>query len=201
MNHPHSPHDEHETSQASHVREFQLLDRNEVPLHIRGRMLGFGSSQSDYHTHPLNTPPPTGAGGPSVRDATVATSTSTSTRCPACRWFEARIFAVDAELSPDDVCTCDVPPDAVDHEHAPHCGEEPARARYLVLTYGRTVVDGEHQRRRAVWTNSTFEVIEVLTQRAQGGEKFIPAPAARALAQAAALDDVLRDAYVNRAVV
>src|SRR5688500_15223868 len=52
-------------------------------------------------------------------------------RCSRCRWFEARIIRVDAELGDD-------PRD-----------DEPPRGRYLVLTYGRTRVPGETDRRRA----------------------------------------------------
>lgn len=101
-------------------------------------------------------------------------------RCSACRWFEVRILRAEAELTEDGV------------------SEEP-RGRYLVLTYGRSEVPGETDKRRAVWTDSPFEVLEVLTQRDRGAP-FLPSASARALAQAAAWDDDLTDAYVNRAV-
>ena len=43
------------------------------------------------------------------------------------------------------------------------------------------------------------EVVEILTVKGQT-DPFIPAPSARALAQAADKDDDIQEAYVNRAV-
>lgn len=72
---------------------------------------------------------------------------------------------------------------------------------YLVYTCGGTRVPGETDRRRIVVTSSPYEVIELLTTRSKAsGELFLPRPAQLTLAQAAALDDGIRDAYVNRAV-
>lgn len=122
--------------------------------------------------------------------------------CSRCRWFEARILAVDAELT--DACTCDAPPDrTIDGEpHVAGCGTEPPRARYLVLTYGRSRVPGETDKRRAAWTDSAFEVVELLVQRdrSRGRQPFLPAASARVLAQAAEHDEDIREAFVNRAV-
>lgn len=123
-------------------------------------------------------------------------------RCSACRWFECGIYAVEHEYATDDVCTCGASPGGVfddAHEHTDACGAVPARARYAVVTYGLTLVPGELTKRRVTWTDSAFEVIEVLTQRNRQGA-FLPATSARALAQAAPWDAALRDAYVNRAV-
>jgi len=94
-------------------------------------------------------------------------------RCSACRWFEARVFDVS--------------------------DDENAGSRYLVHTVGRSIVPGESDRNRVAFTNSAFEVIEVLTVR-QGGVPKLPVASGRALAQAAALDEEIAHAFVNRAV-
>lgn len=108
-------------------------------------------------------------------------------RCSRCRWFEARVVRVDAELVTDSKDPA--------LEHA-----EPPSGRYLVLTYGRTRVPGEADKRRATWTDSGFEVVELLVQRDRSEKPFLPAASARVLAQAAEHDDGIREAYVNRAV-
>lgn len=112
--------------------------------------------------------------------------------CSRCRWFEARILRVEAELVPTGELVAGEP------VYAP---EEPT-ARYLVLTYGRSRVPGETDKRRAAWTNSGFEVVEFLVQRDRGRSRapFLPAASARVLAQAAEWDDDIREAFVNRAV-
>jgi hypothetical protein len=174
---------------APPLSDHELPGRDDEVIRVRARLLGFTTSERDDHSHPT---------GYESDDITPTNPAPPGSRCSACRWFEARIMRVSAELVPG--CTCDAPnhPDAF-REHVPGCGEEPARARYLVLTYGRTRVPGETDKRRAAWTDSAFEVIELLTQRS-GGEAFLPAAAARVLAQAAQWDDDLQDAYVNRAV-
>lgn len=72
--------------------------------------------------------------------------------------------------------------------------------KYVVHTIGRSVVPGEQDYARVTFTESAYEVVELLTVRGQA-EPFIPRPSARALAQAADRDDDMHDAYVNRAVV
>jgi hypothetical protein len=71
---------------------------------------------------------------------------------------------------------------------------------YVVHTVGRSILPGEIDYARVSRTSSAYEVVEILTVR-QKGSTFIAAPSLRALAQAAAVDDDMRDAYVNRAVV
>ncbi len=107
-------------------------------------------------------------------------------RCSHCRWFEARILRVDAELVTED-------PDAGEPSYRV---EEPS-GRYLVLTYGRTRVPGETDKRRAAWTNSTFEVIELLVQRDRNERPFLPGASARVLAQASEWDEDIRAAFVS----
>lgn len=70
---------------------------------------------------------------------------------------------------------------------------------YCVYTVGRSTIPGERDFIKYRTTTSAFEVIELLTVRS-GKNAFLPVPAARALAQAAQVDDEIRDAYVNRAV-
>jgi hypothetical protein len=94
-------------------------------------------------------------------------------RCSACRWFEVIIIDTsdDAEAGTD----------------------------YLVYTCGRTMLPGEHDRTRFVYTDSPHEVVSALVVR-QHGQPKLPVASDRALAQAAWLDNEIADAYVNRAV-
>lgn len=92
-------------------------------------------------------------------------------RCSACRWFEVRIFKNN-------------------------------EGWYLVYRLGRTSVPGEDNRISYEWVPSSYEVVEVLTSRYHANGRTVTeltGPAARVLAQAAAYDDDLRDAYVDRA--
>jgi hypothetical protein len=102
-------------------------------------------------------------------------------KCSACRWFSVGIYRVfDA-------------PDGAD--------ARPRARGYVVQTVGESVVPGEQRLARVQETASAYEVLELLTVRRRGAEPFITPQSLRALAQAAHLDDDLRDAYVNRAVV
>lgn len=98
-------------------------------------------------------------------------------RCFACRWYEAYIYTVDT--LPD---------------------YYPTNQRFMVATVGGTAVDGERTYYRAHATSSGFEVVELLTIRKEGKRPYMSTSAARALAQAAEEDDVIREAFVNRAV-
>lgn len=195
MNAPITP-----TPTGPQVQDHEVLNRDDAPMFIRGRLLGFASSQTDDHQyHPGDFARP-------------------GSRCSACRWFECRIFEVTHELF--ETCTCvwegadppkpsriallrsdrdnGVSPDT----HNEMCGVEPARKPYLVLTYGLSDVPGEVDKRRASWTDSPYEIIEFLTQRGRvDRQAFLPAASARALAQAARWSEDINDAYVNRAVV
>lgn len=97
-------------------------------------------------------------------------------RCRACRWFEPRILR-----------------------------EVDGRRRYLVHRTGRSAVPGEVTLTGHEWVHTPHEVVEVLTtrkrdQRTGDRTPYLTQPAARVLAQAAAYDDDLHRAYVNRAV-
>lgn len=93
-------------------------------------------------------------------------------RCGACRWLEVQIYRTVGEAQ-----------------------------KYFVYTVGKTSVPREVDRITPVWTDSAFEIIEVLTVRKSGKEPKLPAASARVLASAAQFDDDIRDAYINRAVV
>jgi hypothetical protein len=101
-------------------------------------------------------------------------------KCSACRWFEVTIIYV------------------------------PADETYAVYTVGRSALNGEQPRPRIQFTQSPHEIIEMLTDRrrrhatdaeAGSSQPRLPVAAAHCLAQAAAVDPDIEDAYVNRAVV
>lgn len=105
-------------------------------------------------------------------------------KCSACRWLEVTIYLRrNGDPSTNDAPTYD----------------------YVIHTLGASDVPGEIDFVRLWETSSAFEVVELLTvrrNRAPGNtETFIPVQHARALAQAASIDDEIREAYVNRAVV
>lgn len=97
-------------------------------------------------------------------------------RCPACRWFEIRILRVSEQ-------------------------SQATPGPYLVHTLGPSTVPGERTFVRSEFAVTAYEVIELCTVRqGERGEPYMPAAAARALSQAAGVDDAIQDAYVNRAV-
>ena len=76
-----------------------------------------------------------------------------------------------------------------------------ACASFVVVTIGGTTVPNEVTYHRAMPTSSGFEVIELLTIRKSGTEPYMSMCASRALSQAAGRDDLIREAWINRAVV
>jgi hypothetical protein len=130
-----------------------------------GRLLGVGSS---FRTHHVGH--------------AIGTFAAPGQRCPACRWFEPRIFR---ELT-----------------EGPHEFDPVVAGQYVVHFAGRTSVPGETTRSRHEYVSGPFEVIELLTTRRinDGREPYLTAPAARVLAQAAGHDRDIRAAYVDRAV-
>lgn len=96
-----------------------------------------------------------------------------SMRCSACRWSEFRLFKEE---------------------------DGDALLPYLVHFTGMSTVLGEETRYRIQDYLTALEVIEVLTTR-RGGNVYLSIPAARLLAQAAAIDDgPLKEAYNARLV-
>jgi hypothetical protein len=121
---------------------------------VTGRLIGYASSHRDRHSpHPMTHARP-------------------GEKCPACRWFEVRIF----RLEPAD----------------------DQRGVYAVHTQGPSRVPGEIVKCRLVFAQTGYEVIELLTVRQDS--VFLPAASSRALSQAAGLDRGIETAYVNRAV-
>jgi len=102
-------------------------------------------------------------------------------KCSACRWFSVGIYRVFAEPTGS--------------------GERLKPRGYVVQTVGESVIPGEQRLARVEETPSAYDVLELLTVRRRGAEPFITSQSLRALAQAARLDEDMRDAYINRAVV
>ena len=71
---------------------------------------------------------------------------------------------------------------------------------YVVHTVGDTVVPSEKRLSRVTRTGSPFAVIEALTVRRPNEEPYLTPQSQRALAEAAELDEGIREAYINRAV-
>lgn len=70
---------------------------------------------------------------------------------------------------------------------------------YAVHTMGPSVIPGDITLCRLARTESPWEVVELLTVR-RDGSVTLPGHSARALAQAALVDEGISTAYVNRAV-
>lgn len=160
-----------------------LLGRDETEIEFCGILIGFASSYRDEHTH----------------DAVDAQGTmqyvESGSRCSSCRWFEVRIFTVDTAYVDDCTCGDTVKPYNENESHMSTCGEVVPEGKYLVLTYGITIVPGESNKRRAVWTDSPYRIIEVLTQRNSSGS-FLPATSAAVISEAARWDEGILDAYL-----
>ncbi len=105
-------------------------------------------------------------------------------KCSACRWFEVSIYRryVEVETSVGDMLGA-------------------TGADYVVHTVGASNVPNEQRLSRIAVTESAFEIVELLTVRKIDEQPFITVQSSRALAQAAARDEDVRDAYINRAVV
>jgi hypothetical protein len=156
--------------------EWDLEVRDGQRMLVVGRLLGFASSRRTDHTH--------GRTYDTGREYDRPARDAQASRCPACRWFEIRIFhvsGVDAEPT---------------GEH-----QSGFPGPYLVHSLGPSVVLGERTFVRAEFARTGYEVIELCTvRRGDRGEPYLPAAAARALSQAAGVDRGIQDAYVNRAV-
>lgn len=182
-------------------REHTVLGRDGVEIRIVGRLLAYGTSERDEHSHPVPGDAPRGHPDRYAEPGD---------RCSACRWFEVGIYAVAGELAGDDRCTCSGGDGGANGWHEDRCGVEPASGRYLVVTAGRTVVPDELDFRRAEFTDSPFDVVELLRVESRrdralrdrngipdaAARRSLPALSARALAQAAAFDGGIRDAFV-----
>ena len=159
------------TNAGPSLRNHTIYGRDDDVIYFHGRQLGFASSERDVHDHPVSYD----------ANGTLVSFAPAGERCSACRWFEVQLFAVECELTSND--------EPIDR-----------RAQYLVVTSGVSKVPGEVKMRRASWSDSAYEIIELLTQR-RTERPFLPAPSARVLSQAAAWDDGIRIAYTSRAVI
>lgn len=142
---------------------------------IYAARLAFATSEQPRHNHAIDRPP--------MRNPTKPEFDGEPTyrRCSACRWFEIEIYRLHGQSA-----------------------VEAGRGVYLVHKTGRSVVDSETSLHTLVYTNSPYEVIEILTVRKRGvnaHQAFLPVPSARALALAAGYDADIREAYLDRAVV
>jgi hypothetical protein len=107
---------------------------------VQALLIGTASTKQERHTH----------AGDQVAD---------SRPCPACRWFEVRIFA-----------------------HG--FGE----TGYTVHTAGMSDLPGESDRGRAQSARDAFEAVHLLSSPGDGGRRFLSAPVRDALEQAALTD-------------
>lgn len=192
---------------APRERVHEVLGRDGAEIRILGRLLAHASSEREEHSHPIVDPFSTSPG-----IDTTPMFASRQERCSACRWFEVNIYTVTADVVADpDECTCGAGASAESNDdHSPLCGTELPSGRYLVATAGRTRVPGEVNFRRAAFTDSPFEVVELLRVesardrhvRVERGlpdsdaVRTLPTISTRALAQAAGFDSDLRAAYL-----
>lgn len=105
-------------------------------------------------------------------------------KCKACRWTETHIFRVTEDTSTNTL----------------NMSLPTQRTKYLIHTMGPSIIPGEFIKCRTEWASTGHEVIELLTVRTPKAT-YLPAPSARALAQASGIDRRIEEAYVNRAVV
>jgi hypothetical protein len=104
-------------------------------------------------------------------------------RCYACRWSVYQIYEVHE----------------LDQRSLVAYGSHYA-GRYLVASFGMTIVPSEEIFRRLDATDSPAEVIELLTTRKYGQQPTITAAAARLLARVSDMDRDIQEAWDNRVV-
>lgn len=154
------------------ISDWEIEDRN-GPRHFRGRLIGFGSSRRDEHSHPTSDR--------AVISPRQMGKTESLARCTACRWSEIYVFEIKT-ASKDDIIAS-------------------MGAKFCVYTLGPSIIPGENTRANARWATSGFEVMEhAVVRRGDRHTPFLPAAHARALAMAADVNDDVAEAYVNRAV-
>lgn len=104
---------------------------------VRAQLVGLASTWQERHTH----------AGQAVSD---------SRPCPACRWFEVRVFARGF-------------------------GE----TGYVMSTAGMSDLPREDDRGRVQEARDAFEAVHILSSPADGGRRFLSAPVRDALEKAA----------------
>lgn len=115
------------------------------------------------------------------RDHPNTTYAPKGVKCSACRWLEVELYLKYPDQVNDDQQQGNV---------------------YVVVTRGPSIIPEERDYEKITFTESAYEVVEVLTVRKTRGVQstFLPPQHARALAQAAAHDDGLKDAYLQAVV-
>ncbi len=158
------------------TKTYELTHRDQ-PHPLRAQLLGATSSQKTKHNHEPGNPPVKDT--TATHPATPATSSTNTKPCAACFWTEIKIFRI-----PED-----------DPQHNPHHRQ---RGKYVVYQVGSSSIPGKDTYTRLIFTDSFHEVIELLVTRHSHQPPTLTATAARALAQAAAYDDDLDHAWINR---
>lgn len=105
-------------------------------------------------------------------------------KCPACRWYESRLFKLHPPASAGT---------GTDNGSS-------RRQHYLIHHVGASNVPGEVDLCRYEETYSAHGVVEAFTVRPHSGKPFLTRPGALVLAGAAAHDNEVETAWVNRAV-
>lgn len=120
-------------------------------LTVDGVFLGVATARQDKHNHPGPTAPP-------------------GRRCPACRWFEPRVFR---ELS--------------------------GAKRYVMYTLGCSNMPGESDRPRYRYANDAHEAIFVMsTVNDDTGNRFLSSPAQRMFEMAGQWDMDIAQALASQ---
>lgn len=151
-----------------------VVGRDNEEFEIYGKLLGQRSSRSEAHN------------GHSAIDGETGEPTYVpqGQRCSRCRWFEVYIYRVERFFGEECTCTSD------DENHDADCGELPVPSKFLVVTYGPTIVPGELIKRSLKWADEPFMLFELLVQNGIRG-RFLPSTSALALATAAHHDEDL----------
>lgn len=154
---------------------YTVVGRDNEEFEIYGKLLGEHSSRSLAHS-----------GHPEFDETTGKPSYVTpGQRCSRCRWFEVSIYRVEQLFGAE--CTCGAGDEVAEDEHTAECGERPVPQKFLVVTYGPTIIPGEVVKRSLKWTDYPFVLFEFLVQTGARG-RFLPSTSATALAMAASRD-------------
>lgn len=130
-------------------------------VEFNGKFIAFASSGWDSHNPNVHGPGEFAPRPGPKRRFVQRDDAPPTPKCPACRWFEVRIFR--------------------EYE-----GKKPGR--YIVHKTGMTIVPGEIPFTGHEWFPAATDVLEALTIRPSRGEPFITRQSAQAMAMAAGQD-------------
>lgn len=125
------------------------LPLNHGGLEFEGIFLGVASARQDRHAHGGEFTPP-------------------GRRCPACRWYEPRIFR-----------------------------ETTGAHRYVLYTLGCSDLPGETDRPRYRYAADAYEAIFIMSTP-KGDTRFLTSPAMRMFEMAAVRDDEIEEALARQ---